>query len=88
MLGSICVGLVAYFIGVWGFCQVVGSIRAAKIRGAKLTAFTTIIWLAILGGVAALVHALLYQHRIAYYIGTGISLISALGSSVGKDGVD
>lgn len=74
---SFCgVGLVSYIIGVFGFAQIIGSLRNIRIRGIALTLFTCILWLAILVGAAAIVLCWIKQHEIALYIAYGISFLS------------
>lgn len=39
---------VAFVIGVFGFCQIIGSFQNFHIRGVGMTAFTIILWAVIL----------------------------------------
>ena len=68
----------SFVIGVWGFCQIVGSIQQAAVRGPVLTTITISIWSIILVATAIAVHCWLYDYRIAYYIGTAIGLLGTL----------
>lgn len=79
---------VSFLIGTWGFCQIIGSLRTVRIRGLFMTLFTIILWSAILIGGAIAVHRWLYDCRIEYYIGTGISFLMSLRSDVGRNGVE
>lgn len=72
------VAFAAFAIGTVGFAQIIGSLRTVRFRGIGMTLFTSILWLAILGGGAALVLCLIPQHQIALYIGYGISLVIML----------
>ena len=63
----------AWFLGVWGFPQIIGSIAFAHRRKWYMTIWTITLWLAILGFAAFVVHAWLPKYTIPYYIGTAIS---------------
>lgn len=74
-----CVILFASFmVGTFGFAQIIGSLRTVRIRGIGMTLFTSILWLAVLGGGAALILTLIPQYQVALYIGYGISFIVML----------
>jgi len=68
----------AYFIGVFGFCQIIGSLQNILVRPPMATVFTTVLWIGILLGVFFLVKHFLNSQIIALYIGYGISLVMAL----------
>lgn len=85
---SALVGFASFFVGIFGFYQIIGSIRLSRFRSVKLTFFTVIFWLIILGGIAALVHFLIPEHRVAYYIGTGISFLMSLGAGTKQQDID
>lgn len=70
--------IASWGIGVLGFTQILGSIQHARRRGAGVTIFTILLWLAILIGIAFLVHEKFREQIVAYYIGTGISLLQSL----------
>ena len=72
------IGFVSYIIGVFGFAQIIGSLRSVRNRGIALTIFTCVLWIAILGGAAAIVICWIKQHEIALYIAYGISFITSL----------
>lgn len=69
---------VAFVIGVFGFCQIIGSFQNYHIRGVGMTAFTVILWAFILiaGFIAA--KSFFADQMIAYYIGTGASFLMSL----------
>lgn len=81
---SFVVGFCSFAVGVFGFCQIIGSIRIRHFRPVRLTVITILIWSAILIAGAIIVHIVLSDYIIAYYIGTGISFICSLGT--GKNG--
>lgn len=71
---------VAFIISMWGFYQIIGSIRCAKFRPPKWTFFTIIFWLVILGGVSVAAHLWLGYLLNAYYIGTALGFLRSLGA--------
>lgn len=80
------VGFISFIIGVFGFAQVTGSIRCAKIRGPAMTAITLLIWGAILLAVFFIARHFFEKYLVALYIGYAISFVLTLGS--GKNGVE
>lgn len=70
--------LASFFVGVFGFSQIIGSLQNVKTRGLGLTLFTTILWAAILVGSFFLMKRFIPNQATAYYIGMGISLIAVL----------
>ena len=82
----VVVVLVALLFGVFGFSQIVGSIRARKHNTGAPVAVTVIAWLIVLGIVTTIICLCLSKYQIAYFIALGISLLLALFSGVGKDG--
>jgi len=69
---------ISYAVGTFGFCQIIGSFQQARVRGPGMTAFTVILWAAILIAVCFVVHRWFLAYRIAYYIGTALSLLMSL----------
>lgn len=73
--------VIAYFIGIFGFCQIVGSIACAVkgLRSSKITAFTIILWVLILA-VLTIVTLLFFNkiYKICYFVGLTFSLFIAL----------
>lgn len=81
---SFVIGFCAFAVGAFGFPQIIGSIRIRHYRPASLTATTILIWSAILIAGAVIVHTLLSDYTVAYYISTVISLI--MSWNTGKNG--
>lgn len=74
----IVVLVLSYLFGVWGFCQIIGSIQHRFERSVRATVLTILIWIAILTGVFFLARAFFHNQMTAYYIGTGVSLLMTL----------
>lgn len=72
------VGIGAYVLGLFGFAQIIGSLKNIARRGAGLTLFTIVLWLGILAGGWLLMHTFAPSHDIVYYIATGISFLQIL----------
>lgn len=72
------IAFASFAIGTFGFAQIVGSLRAIRIRGIGMTLFTTILWASILGGVATAVLLFIPQYQIALYIGYAVSFVIIL----------
>lgn len=68
----------AYFSGVWGFAQIVGSLQNIKQRGPKLTVFTILLHTVLLGAIAFAVLHFIPQFKIALIVGYIISLVKIL----------
>lgn len=68
----------AYFAGVWGFAQIVGSLQNIKQRGPKLTVFTILLHTVLLGAIAFVVLHFISQFKTAFIVGYIISLIKIL----------
>lgn len=68
----------AYFAGVWGFAQIVGSVQNVKQRGPKLTVFTVLLHTILLGAIAFAVLHFIPQFKIALIVGYIISLVKIL----------
>lgn len=71
---------VSYCVGVFGFCQIIGSLQNIRNRGGGLTALTIAIWAAVLVGEFFLAKRFFANQIIAFYVGTGFSFISSLGA--------
>ena len=67
-----------YFIGIWGWAQIIGSIQQFKNRGAKVSLTTIVIWVILIGAATALVFFLLPKYMIPYLAGLGIGLVNIL----------
>ena len=65
----------AWFIGVMGWAQIVGSFQNASVRGKMMTAITICIWSCIIVGSFILVWNLWKSDIVAWIIGMVISLI-------------
>ena len=70
----IVVAVVAFVVGIFGFAQIIGSLRTKQ----KNFLLPIIIWLAILVGEFFLARLIVINYMNAFYIGTGISLIIIL----------
>lgn len=69
-----------YFIGIWGWAQIVGSIQQFRNRGPKASFTTILIWLVLIGASTAIVYFLLPKYMIPYLAGLGIGLVNILVS--------
>jgi hypothetical protein len=78
ILMFIIVLAVAFVIGVFGFCQIIGSFQNIHIRGIGITAFTVILWAVILIAEFFVAKSFFADQMIAYYIGTVVSFIMSL----------
>lgn len=85
-LWLVLVFVVTFFVNIFGFCQVVGSLRTIKIRGVGMTAFTLIIWIPLLLLLCLAVHTWFADYKTAHYISAGISFLLSLNT--GKNGVE
>ncbi len=68
------VAFCSFAIGVFGFAQIIGSIRTRQ----KHFVFPILIWLAILVGEYFLAKGIAEDYMAAFYIGSGISLLIIL----------
>lgn len=75
---TIAVVAIAWFVGIWGWSQIIGSIQHARMRGVKMTALTISIWVVILCGITAAVYFALNKYFVAFLIGLGVSLACIL----------
>lgn len=74
----IVVAFLAWFVGVWGFAQIIGSLQNIKTRGIGKTLFTIIVWAAILILGWILMHSFAPNQSLAYYIATAIAFLQIL----------
>lgn len=72
------VGFLAWFIGVIGFCQIIGSIRERKNQPFKLTFITIFIWIIILTFITFLVYRFINKYFLFYIIGIVLSLLRVI----------
>ncbi len=70
--------LASFFVGVFGFSQIIGSLQNVKTRGIGLSLFTITLWAAILVGTFFLMKKFIPDEAIAYYIGMGVSFVVVL----------
>lgn len=68
------VAVVSFFIGIFGFAQIIGSLRTRQ----KRFIFPIILWIAILVGEFFLARLIVLDYINAFYIGTGISFLIIL----------
>lgn len=70
----IVVAVVAFVVGIFGFAQIIGSLRTKQ----KNFLLPIIIWLAILVGEFFLARLIVINYMNAFYIGTGIAFVIIL----------
>ena len=70
----IVVAVVAFVVGIFGFAQIIGSLRTRQ----KNFLLPIIIWLAILVGEFFLARLIVINYMNAFYIGTGIAFVIIL----------
>lgn len=81
--------VIAYFIGIFGFCQIVGSIliypsratfihNEGHLKRLKKALIPFIIWVIILCGIAFLDVWLFPKYKVFFFIGYGIGFIMSL----------
>ena len=70
----IVVAIVAFVVGIFGFAQIIGSLRTKQ----KNFLLPIIIWLAILVGEFFLARLIVINYMNAFYIGTGIAFVIIL----------
>jgi hypothetical protein len=70
----IVVAVVAFVVGIFGFAQIIGSLRTRQ----KNFLLPIIIWLAILVGEFFLARLIVVNYMNAFYIGTGIAFVIIL----------
>lgn len=66
---------VAYFVGAFGFCQIIGTLKYFKRFSLVSALLIIIIWSAILSALAFAVLLWFDKYLIALYVGYGISFI-------------
>jgi len=76
----VIVTIASIFIGIWGFCQIVGTIKYFRRAPLVLSLFTILIWTVILSAIGVAVHFWLPNYKTALYIGYGISFLMSLGT--------
>ena len=74
------VWLVSFFVGSWGFPQIVGTIKYFGNFKTASALLTIVLWTAILGFGAFAVIKWLNPYKVAFFIGYGISFLSSLGT--------
>lgn len=67
-----------YFIGLFGWAQIIGSIRYRRVRGSKITFITIFVWAVILGCAFAAVWILINKMFVPYIVGSAVSLVHIL----------
>lgn len=67
-----------YFIGVFGWAQIIGSIRYRSVRGGKMTFITVSIWTIILACTFAAVWIFVNKMFVPYIVGSAISFVHIL----------
>lgn len=75
VLWFVVLGL-SYVFGVFGFCQIIGSIQTRQ----RAFLLTILLWVAILVGIYFSVRHFLPKQIIACYVGYGISLAQSLAA--------
>ncbi len=75
----IIIGFGAWFVGVWGFSQIVGGIQNLILKPKKMIPLI-ILWTIILAVITVLVLFFLGKYKIALFVGYGIALIQVLTS--------
>ncbi len=68
----------SWFIGLYGWAQIIGSIQNAKSRGTQMTLLTILIWGAIIIGSFFLVWHFSSNNVIAWVIGIVFALVQTL----------
>lgn len=67
----------SWFLGVFGWAQIIGGIQNLKTRG-KMMMFTIVLWAVILVGASLLVNTFLHSYIVVWIIGVAISLVMVL----------
>lgn len=76
----IVIMVVTWFVGVFGWAQIIGSLQNIKQRGLGMTLVTVTIWCAIMGAIAWASLYFFGSQKIALYIGYGVSFLMILFS--------
>lgn len=77
---TMIVAFVSYFLGVFGWAQIIGSFQHWKVRGTKASIITITLWSVILAAATLAVVKWLRAYLLVYGIVMGIALIMILGS--------
>lgn len=80
LIVSVVIGAGAFFIGVFGFAQIVGALQNIRWRPVGLTIVNLLFWGGIFALETFLVLRCLNSYRIAFYIGSGIAFLSIITS--------
>lgn len=78
MLGFIISLAIFYFVGVFGFCQIVGTLRYWRIRSAGKNVTTLVIWLSLLSVGMWIGVVNFGEHTTAFIIGYAAAFLSSL----------
>lgn len=78
----ILITIATWFIGVFGFCQIIGSIQYVRVRAIPLTLFTVLFWVSVLGIITTIILMFLNTYKVALFIGYIVALLMSL--SAGK----
>lgn len=93
------IGLLSFVIGVFGFYQIIGSIRIAifqrkerdtieelggRVRPISLVLFTVLLWIIISAFAIFAVHMWLPNYKVSTYIGFGIAFLLSLRAGKSK----
>lgn len=73
---------IAYFIGVFGFCQIIGTLQRVGTPDFSKGVFAMFFWTVIIVASIILMHTFFFEYLTAFYIGLAISLLMSL--SAGK----
>lgn len=77
MILWVVIGFASFFLGVFGFAQIIGSCQNLKAN--KGYWITIILWSAILAGGFFLVRSVSHSNLSALYIGYAVSFVIMLG---------
>lgn len=94
------IGFLSFVVGVFGFYQIIGSIRIAihqrkereaieelggRVRPISLVLFTVLLWTAIIAFAIFAVHTWLSNYNVSSYIGFGIAFLLSLRAGESKE---
>ncbi len=77
---------VSLIIGVFAYCQIIGTIRTFFTRPIWLEFSTIIIWVLILLACGFIMHKWLNDYKLAFYIANLVSIV--LSWRTGKNGIE
>lgn len=80
MIQNVIIFIISYLIGAFAFSQIIGSLQNIKLRGAKMTAITLLIWVIILIITSFVIYTKFNSSLIAYVVAMIISLLLVLSS--------